>query len=593
MKQLLLFLLIFYFQFANAQVFRHYDYLGAGHTKEVTVTASHQSTSAEVSIDGFDIKNEDQLNDASRFLAQCTFGADMATIRMTAAMGYEAWLEEQFELPMVPSTVLMHRLKNIDPEGEGEDGEIFGSGYWTSAWFQSAIKSPDILRQRMAFILSQIMVINNRSDLFEDFGQASSYYYDLMLRNTFTNYRTLLQDVTYSASMGVFLSHYNNPKADPANNIHPDENYAREIMQLFSIGLWELNPDGTRKRDGNNQFIPTYDNNDIKEFAQVFTGLGSGAPGAQFGGLEDEFNAATFREPMKMFDSYHDKSEKVLLNGYVIPAGTSGSADLSLTLDHLSNHNNTAPFISKSLIRFLTTSNPYPGYVQRVASSFKPSEQGNFKEVIKAILLDPDARAKPNPNGYTFGKLREPLVRYMNFFKAIHLSAGENGEYPAEWECMDQSFGQVPLYAPSVFNYFLPEYSPPGVITQNYHEGPEFQILNSTNSIGFINEVDKLAVRQVYFASCIDEWFEEDPNLLDDAESLEEEIYGDYTELVRLASTPSDLVSHLNTLLGNGLLTADTRDIITQAITPLDQPIDRVRLALYLVMISPDYSILK
>ena len=299
----------------GAQDFKHLDFLGAGHTNQVQVTSSDQSQNPNQTIDGFDIQNEEQLKDASRFLAHSSFGADMATIQTTAAMGYDAWLDEQFALPYIPTTNLMYRFKNIDPEGESEDGEIFGSGYWTQAWFHNALISPDILRQRFAYILSQIMVINNRSDLFEDVGQGSSYYYDLMLSNAFGNYRNLLGDVTYSPSMGVFLSHFNNPKADPANNIHPDENYAREIMQLFSIGLWELNSNGTLKRDANNRPIPTYNNNDIKEFAQVFTGLGSGAPGEVFGQVDEEPTPATFKLPMVMSQEYHDESEKLLLNG--------------------------------------------------------------------------------------------------------------------------------------------------------------------------------------------------------------------------------------------------------------------------------------
>ena len=591
-RQFFILALCYTFQLSLGQnTFRHFDFLGAGHTMEVNVQSSG-SANATSTVDGFAIQNTDQLNDASRFLAQSTFGGDMATIQMVAAMGYEAWLTEQFTLPYVASTPIMNRMHQLYGEPEEED-EVGSAATWQQAFFQQVTKCPALLRMRMAFIWSQIMVINNRSDLFEDFGIASSSYYDLMLSNSFTNYRSLIEDVTYSPTMGIFLSHLNNPKADPIQNIHPDENYAREIMQLFSIGLWKLNSDGSRLRDQNNQFIPTYNNQDIKEFAQVFTGLGPGNPEGEFGGLNDEFGNETFQYPMKIYPSYHDDSEKNLLDGFSIPAGLSGEEDINRTLDHLSTHQNTAPFISKSLIRFLTTSNPSPAYVSRVASVFKPQEENNFEEVIKAILLDPEARKKPNPEVYTFGKLKEPLVRFLHFFKILPISANQNDDYLFEWDCLDQSFSQVPLFAPSVFNYFLPEYTPPGLIGQSYLEAPEFQILNSTNSIGFINELDKLTVRQLYFNACVDEFFEEEPELLEEAESLEEDTYADYSRLLEKAYNPSELLDYLNILLLHGALGDQSKATITSAIQQLEEPKDRVRMALYLIMISPDYAILK
>ena len=191
----------------------------------------------------------------------------------------------------------------------------------------------------------------------------------------------MIEDVSYHPAMGLFLSHFNNPKADPANNIHPDENYAREIMQVFSIGLWQLDQYGNRKYDNNGQFIPTYSNTDIKEFAQVFTGLGEGSANGTFGEFNDELLMDGGILPMKMYEDFHDTSTKKLLNGYELPANQPGDQDIAMTLDHLSSHSNTAPFIAKSLIRFLTTSNPSGAYVQRVANAFDPFAQDNFQEV--------------------------------------------------------------------------------------------------------------------------------------------------------------------------------------------------------------------
>jgi len=595
MKKILLFsLLAITTSHLAAQQLKHYDFLGAGHDNGIIVTTSSTSNTVkgEKSVDGFPIQNEAQLKDASRFLAQATFGADLATIQMTAAMGYEAWLEEQFDLPQIKIVPKMFQQwgAHVSQEELEEGGGIFKPWY-ESAWMHNNLTAPDLLRHRMTFILSEIMVINNNSDFFEDVSQMGGTYYDLLGTNAFKNYRNLINDVTLSPAMGLFLSHFNNPKADPANNIHPDENYAREIMQLFSIGLWELNQNGQRKYDANNQFIPTYTNADIKEFAQVFTGLGDGQPNGIFGTFDEEGDEGgnilqMVVTPMKMYDNYHDNSEKQLLNGLVLPAGQTGMQDLNQTLDHLSSHSNTAPFIAQSLIKFMTTSNPSGSYVQRVANVFNPFEENNFQKVIKAILLDPEARTCQPTESYTFGKLREPLVRYMNFLKAFPLQS-PNGEYLFEFWDVNNAIGQAPLRAPSVFNFFLPDYSPQGLINQQYQIAPEFQILNSTNAIGLVNLMDELAIQRSYLVSDIIEG----DDLEEDSENTRYHI--NFSKEEMLANNPDQLINHLDILLANGLLSNDTKNIIKAAIQSLNSPADRVNMAIYLILISPDYVILK
>jgi len=588
----------------TAQI-RHYDFIGAGHSQEVQVTTSSSApnTEGKNTIDGFAIQNDTQLKDASRFLAQCTFGADMATIRMVAAMGKEAWLKEQFRLPATLTTPELL----IQGPLYGDLEELEGNGFhtvhnWNTAWSTNNLTAPDLLRQRIGFALSQLMVINNRTDFFNDVGVASSNYYDLLLNNAFGNYEKLLMDVTRSSSMGTFLSHLNNPKADPINNIHPDENYAREIMQLFSIGLWELNSNGTRKYDNNGQFIPTYTNAEIKEFAQVFTGLGDGSGDGIFGEVffETDYKRSLVMLPMKMYDAYHDTSEKHLLNGVVLPAGQSGDKDLEQTIRHLSTHPNTAPFISKSLIKMLTTSNPSPAYVQRVASVFNPSIPNNMQTVLTAILLDPEARSCGPSTNARYGKLREPMVRYMNYAKAFSMTANPNGDYPYMFECLQPNTGQAPLQSPSVFNFFLPDYSPQGPINQQYMVAPEFQILNATNAVGLLNEVNKLTVNQQYLEEyCIEEAEEGEIFEPTPAEEFAEsyELFSnyrmDYSEVLSLANDSDAFINYLDILLANGLLTAPTKAIIKQAISQLSEPMDKLRMATYLIMISPDYAILK
>lgn len=575
------------FTLLEAQI-PHQDFIGAGHTNGVSVTASSSQSESQKTVDGFPIQNEDQLKDAARFLAQCTFGGDMATIQMTAAMGKEAWLDEQFSLPYqtLTATMQQHYLRYWD-----EPDPIIDAGIWSiftrSAWMQNNLTAPDLLRQRMAFILSQIMVINTNSDFFEDFATISTRYYDLLGDNAFKNYRGLLGDVAYSPAMGVFLSHFNNPKADPVKNTRPDENFAREIMQLFSIGLWELDEFGNRKRDTNGQFIPTYTNADIKEFAQVFTGLGSGLADGEFGTTIDNIEQvnATFSTPMKMFQNFHDTSEKQLLKGVVLPAGQTGDQDISQTLDHLSSHSNTGPFIAKSLIRFMTTSNPSGAYVKRVADVFNASEANNFQKVIKAILLDPEARLCQQTENYTFGKLKEPLVRHMNLLRAFPITPNENGDFDYETQCLMAQLGQSPLEAPSVFNFFVPEYSPQGLINQQYRIAPEFQILNATNAISFINEADVIATQRRPLLTCM----VDEPVLPEHVSRFPV----DYSSIEQIAGNSTNLINHLDILLANGALKDDTKTIIKNAVDQLSSPADRVKMALYLVMVSPDYAILK
>ncbi|MEM6769685.1 MAG: DUF1800 family protein, partial [Bacteroidota bacterium] len=492
MPYALSFLLLLFTVSASAQ-FDHPDFLGAGHDHNVTVTTSSDATVAgAATVDGFGVQNQEQLTAASRFLAQATFGADYATIDMTAAMGYAAWLNEQFALPMVSAAEEMRRIGYQYPE-EDEDGEgeiDLSSFRFRSAWMSNALTSPDLLRQRMAFALSQILVVNQSGDLFEDFGLYAGNYYDLLARNSFGQYQPLLLDVTLSPTMGLFLSHYNNRKANPELNIQPYENYAREIMQLFSIGLWELQPNGLRKLDAQGRPIPTYTNNDIKEFAQVFTGLTNGVGNGFSDDDIDPANQLSTGVPMRMYDDYHDTSSKVLLNGTVLPGGQAGMMDIEQTIGHLSTHSNTAPFICKQLIQRFTTSNPTPRYVMDVAAVFNPTAPNNFRDVLRAILLHPEARSC-NPNSQPeFGKLREPMHRVMNMMRNFPLRPEDDGSYLFELGCLQETLGQYPLNAPSVFNFYRPDYQPQGAIGQRQLVAPEFQILNSTNAIGIINDVN-------------------------------------------------------------------------------------------------------
>jgi uncharacterized protein (DUF1800 family) len=562
------------------------DFIGAGHMNGITVTTSHNANPANngaKTIDGFQNHNDETLRDASRFLAQASMGYDYETIQNVATMGYEAWIEEQISLPMHSTMDAALLIDNVYSATELPE-ELYGFLKFRSAWWNIILNNPDILRQKVTWSLSQIFVTSAvGSDLFEDVTELSTVYYDLLQKHSFGNYRDLLSAVSRNLSMGLYLSHFNNPKSNPALNIHPDENYAREVMQLFSIGLYELNNDGSRKLDGNGKFIPTYDNDDIREFAKIFTGFGDPI-GNEFGEIDDENPGLVASTPMKMFDEHHEPGQKTLLYGQIVPAGQTGLEDFEDAMDNLFNHPNVGPFIGKALIQFMTTSNPSPAYIDRVASAFNNNGlgvRGDLKAVVKAILLDPEAR-RCNPVDFpTSGKLREPITRFTSFIKAFNPRPNGNTQnvYVHEMVDWDETVGQTPQYSPSVFNFYQPEFQPNGVIANNNLVGPEYQIHNSSTAIGFINNLN--------------EWvFNPSPFPSEFEATADVGIMLDYSDELALINNPSSLVNRLDILLGAGLLSQRTKTIISDAITQLDNE-DRLPIAIYLIMMSPDYAVLK
>ena len=560
------------------------DFIGAGHTNGITVTTSHNANEdGTKTIDGFQNHNDETLKDASRFLAQATMGYDYETIQNVATMGYEAWIEEQMTLPRHTTDNAAQQIDQVYSGTELPE-ELYGFLKFRSAWWNIVLNNPDLLRQKVTWALSQIFVTSAvGSDLFEDVTELSTAYYDLLQQHSFGNYIDLLSSVSRNLSMGLYLSHFNNPKSNPALNIHPDENYAREVMQLFSIGLYELNNDGSRKLDESGNFIPTYDNNDIREFAKIFTGFGDPI-GNEFGELDDENPGLVAHTPMKMYDEHHEPGQKILLNGKVVPAGQTGLQDFEDAMENLFNHPNVGPFIGKALIQFMTTSNPSPAYVDRVASAFNDNGlgvRGDLKAVVKAILLDPEAR-RCNPTDFpTSGKLREPLSRFTSFIKAFNPKPNGNNQnvYVNEMTDWDETVGQTPQYSPSVFNFYQPEFQPNGPITDNNLVGPEFQIHNSSTAIGFINTLN--------------DWvFSESPFQEEFEATADVGIQLDYSDELELVNDPTALVNRLDILIGAGLLSTRTKNIIIDAISQLDEK-DRLPIALYLIMMSPDYAVLK
>jgi uncharacterized protein (DUF1800 family) len=588
--------------FSNAQGYT--DYLGAGHSNGITVTSSSEqgqsgwieTASAINTINGKGL--DGRLLETSRFLSQATFGTDLNYIKNVSESSFEDWIDQQFGLSsesMGALTVnIFLQAKQMYVDNGGDPEEYFGpeAEHFMFSWWQINMNNDDLLRQRIALALSEIFVISWDSNL-NNYGDGLGYYYDILTNNAFGNFEDLLMEISLHPMMGGYLSHYNNPKSFPDLNIHPDENYAREIMQLFTIGLYQLNNDGSYVLDGDGSRIPTYDNNDIKEFAKIFTGLGPGAVIENPYGVIPEFGVnfyfAKKETPMAMYDAWHESGQKHLLNGYTVPSGQTGMQDIEDAVHHLFTHPNVGPFIARRLIQRLIKSNPSPQYIERVTAAFNDTNgiRGDMKAVIKAILLDDEARSCSWVNNPNQGKLLEPMLRYFNITRQIDIDNPSGLDWNNSYLFYKQT-GQAPLGSPSVFNFFLPEFKPNGPISDADLVGPEFQIHNSVTSIAYLNEIDLWTYP---------EWGYPVYNTWD--LGIEEATL-DFTRLNYLAKDPEVLINELDKLFTHGLLSDETRQIIKDAVNPImgnDPDIDymhyRVKMALYLLLISPDYAISK
>ncbi|WP_246434538.1 DUF1800 domain-containing protein [Teredinibacter haidensis] len=429
---------------------------------------------------------------SARFLTQATFGPTAKSIYAAMAKTREQWIEEQFAKPQTKHLALLDaRLAEIGfdpaPAAENDDEGWLRDIQRSDIWWESTIWGEDQLRQKVAYAISQILVISNVSDVLYNDSRGIANYHDILAEHAFGHYRDLLEAITLNPMMGEYLSMIRNEKADEQRNIRPDENYAREIMQLFSIGLVELNIDGTPKLNANSHLIPTYSQEDIKALARVFTGWNH-ATITQWWEWVNSGDSETLA--MKPFSQYHDNKEKILFNNKTIPASQTPQADIDNALDILFAHNNIAPFISKQLIQHLVTSNPAPEYVERVATVFNNNGsgvKGDMKAVIKAILLDDEATNGHMQNPTSFGKLREPLLKLAAIWRAfkaqgapVEEASGEISQNRLRQRATDQKLGQRPYGAFSVFNFYRPDYQQPGAIKDNNLLSPEFQIMTES-----------------------------------------------------------------------------------------------------------------
>jgi len=478
------------------------NYIGAGNTNGVIVTSSSAEDNNEAIkvIDGSGL--DATKMEAARFLSQAGWGGDLTAVQDVIDLGFEGWLDDQYNKPVSSYydqlNDIWDEIYNIRLSAGEEPEEIDGpyAFHFNYAWYEVLMTKEDELRQRMAYALSQILVTSLNSNLI-DYLETVPRYYDLIMSHALGNYEDLLLDVSLNIAMGSYLSHLNNPKEDLENNIHPDENYAREIMQLFSIGLYELGIDGVPLEDANGDLIPTYDNDDIKQLAKVFTGLGPGDINMYVDWTDEPYFGlglwgSDLSEPMIMFQDWHDTGSKTLLGGsYVIPAGQDGMDDIEDAVSFLFDHDNVAPFISLRLIQRLVKSNPTPAYVQRVAETFEDNgngERGDLFAVAKAILLDTEARDCVWIQDETNGKLKEPVLALAQFSKSLPVMT-DNGNYWNNGIDLLNDSGQYPMWSPSVFNFYLPNHRPNGPLNNDGLVAPEFQMFTTLTSVGMLNKM--------------------------------------------------------------------------------------------------------
>ncbi len=403
-------------------------------------------------------------------------------------------------------------------------------------------------------------------------------YIDTLNENAFGNYRKLLEEVTLQPAMGYFLNMMESEKEDPDKGTHPNENFAREVLQLFSIGLVQLAPDGSTIKDSQGKPIPTYDEDTVKGFAKAFSGW-------SFGGRDtaknDEFYYGTenWTIPMQAWASKHSTASKTLLNGTVLPPGQTPQQDLSQALDNIFNHPNVGPFIGRRLIQRLVTSNPSPAYIGRVAGVFNNNGagvRGDLKAVIRAILLDTEARDMAATQSPTSGKLREPVVRFANLLRLTNAKAQDGTNRIHHLDNADWGLGQSPLLAPSVFNFYSPDFRASGEISRAQLSSPEFQITTEMTMVGALNFLNYV-IRDAGYGD------------------KESRIALDYSRLNEKAADANSLISYINLVLFQGGMSQATKTSYLRVINGIDPKNleERVKAALALSMIAPEYAVQK
>jgi uncharacterized protein (DUF1800 family) len=531
-------------------------------------------------------------NAAARLLMQATFGPTAKDIARLSKLAPATWIDEQIALPFTPDYVDAVQARYVKGDAWRPRGANFDAAWVPQTFWASTVNAPDQLRRRMGWALHQIFMVSQADSNQWLFTRAYANYLDTLNKDAFGNYRTLLEDMALSPAMGIYLSHIRNRKEDPSTGRMPDENFAREAMQLFSIGLYELNIDGSLKLNAAGKPIETYSNADVMALAKVFTGFSWAFP-------DNELTENNFRwgnpslsaandtkidlQRMKAYPGQHSTAEKKLFSGkagaVVLPAGGTASDDLRLALDALFKHPNVGPFIGRQLIQHLVVSNPSPAYVSRVATVFNDDGhgvRGNLAAVVKAILLDTEARTPGN--GSSYGKLREPVLRVAHWMRAFN-ARSTTGDFKVVYDLSDQS--QQALAAPSVFGYYRPGYVPPTPsFAATALNAPELQIVNESSTAAWVNLAQAMSAGGIGWMG------------------TGRDVVGNIDAQTALSASGNfaSAIDNLNLLLFSGQMSGDLRTAIADAAgdvagSTAASHADRVRLAVFLALAANEYQV--
>jgi uncharacterized protein (DUF1800 family) len=489
---------------------------------------------------------------ANRVLEQATWGPTQTADPILEKQGFEAWFSSQVDASV--STYLDQPQYNSAGNSNTNLSPI------QVQFFQNAVNGPDQLRQRVAFALSEIWVI---SELEINNASAFPPLLRIFQNDAFGNYEQLMKDVTLNAGMGRFLNMVNNDKANPARDTAPNENYGREIMQLFTLGLTRLNIDGSPVLDGSGNTIPTYSQQDVDAVSAAFTGW-TYPPMPGF--VTSGHNRQYFVSPMVPIEANHDIGAKSIL-GTWLAAGQNAEGDLADTLHIIFTQSSLPPFVCKQLIQHLVTSNPSPGYVARVAQVFESDSsgvRGNLRSVVHAILTDPEARAADLSDGddAAFGHMREPVLLVSNLLRALNGTVSNTSTVANA----STNLGQQLFYAPSVFSYFSPGYRTTVGLT-----GPEFQIYSTQTAA---NRAD--LVNSVVYGGQLDAGTK-----------------FDISGFTAAAANTSNLISRINDVFFHGDMSTNLQNAILSALAPLTAPAERAKAALYVALTSGEYQIIQ
>ncbi len=525
-------------------------------------------------------------NEAARFLQQAQFSSTRPEITALRGEGVAMWLARQYQTPLGSSG-----WDWLESQGYGA---VDSNEYYFSTnpaeymlWSQ-LLGGPDMMRKRIALALSEFFVVSLNSAEFTWRSQAHASWWDMLVRNAFGNYRTLLEDVTLHPAMGHYLNTKGNRKEDTRSGRVPDENYSREVMQLFTIGLYQLNLDGSSRGTS------SYTEEDVSNLARVFTGYdfdrSDGVRHTRPNSTSTIESKEFARKPMSLNAANHSEMEARFL-GAVVPAGTKGPEALRIAMDALFNHPNVGPFFARQMIQRLVTSNPSPDYIARVAARFNNNGsgvRGDLQAVWTAILLDDEARGPAGLNNPSFGKLREPMLRFMQWGRSFDVRSAAGTWKLTNLSNASSQLGQSPLRSPSVFNFFRPGYVPPSTaLATAGATAPEFQLVNETSVGGYLNFMQGVIERGLGFTN----------NVAD--------ITANYSRELALVNDPAALVDHVCLVLAAGQVSPASRTVMLTALNATPIPttgtaanIDlarrrRVMAAIFMVMGCPEYLVQK